>query len=94
MAVGPLLTALVARVAIGHRIAPRTWAAIVAAGVGIAWMYADQVAGGHVAGTLVAFAVPMAGAANWTLTQRAHAASIRPSSKAATAKENAIDNPT
>lgn len=73
MAVGPLLTALIARAAIGHRIARRTWGAIVAAGVGIAYMFWHQIAGGQVAGTLVAFAVPLAGAINWTITQRAHA---------------------
>ncbi len=73
MAVGPLLTALIARVAIGHRIPVRTWAAIVAAGAGIAYMYGHQVADGRIAGTLVAFLVPLAGAVNWTLTQRSHA---------------------
>ena len=37
MAVGLLLTALFARVFIGHHIAPRTWAAIAVAGLGIGW---------------------------------------------------------
>jgi drug/metabolite transporter (DMT)-like permease len=73
MAVGPFLTALIARVFIGHRIPVRTWAAIVVAGAGIAYMYAAQVAGGQLAGTLVALCVPLAGAINWTITQRAHA---------------------
>ena len=73
LAVGPLLTALVARVFIGHRIAPRTWIAIFVAGVGIAYMYGAQVSGGQVAGTLVALCVPVAGAINWTVTQRSHA---------------------
>ncbi len=39
MAMAPLLTAMAARVALGHRLALRTWAAIVVAGAGIAWMY-------------------------------------------------------
>src|SRR4029453_8996399 len=43
MAIGPLLTALIARFALGHRLAPRTWAAIVVAGLGIGWMYAREV---------------------------------------------------
>jgi len=73
LAVGPLLTALVARVTIGHRIAARTWFAIVVAGLGIGYMYGSQISDGHLAGTLVAFAVPVAGAINWTITQRSHA---------------------
>ncbi|WBY02050.1 DMT family transporter [Ramlibacter tataouinensis] len=73
MAVGPLLTALVARAVIGHRIPARTWAAIAVAGAGIAWMYGAQLSGGQLAGTLVALCVPAAGAINWTVTQRSHA---------------------
>jgi drug/metabolite transporter (DMT)-like permease len=73
MALGPFLTALIARVAIGHRIAPRTWAAIAVAGVGIAYMYGVQVEAGRFAGTLVALCVPIAGGINWTITQRSHA---------------------
>ena len=73
MAVGPLLTALIARLTIGHRIAMRTWVAIVVAGLGIGYMYGSEFSGDQLAGTLVAFAVPVAGAVNWTLTQRLHA---------------------
>lgn len=73
MALGPLLTALVARIFIGYRIPGRTWAAIVVAGLGIAWMYGAQVSGGQLAGTLVALCVPLAAAVNWTVTQRSHA---------------------
>ncbi|MEO8806199.1 MAG: DMT family transporter [Burkholderiaceae bacterium] len=72
MAIAPLLTALVARLFLGHRLAARTWAAIVVAGIGIAWMYAREVSGGgaqHVLGTAVALAVPMAAAVNWTVIQ-------------------------
>ncbi len=72
MAIAPLLTALVARVALGHRLAARTWAAIVVAGIGIAWMYAREVSGSdprHLLGTAVALAVPVAAAANWVLIQ-------------------------
>lgn len=71
LAVGPLLTALFARVAIGHRIAPRTAVAILVAGVGIAWMFGRQLGDGHWVGSLVAFCVPLAGATHWTLVQRA-----------------------
>jgi drug/metabolite transporter (DMT)-like permease len=73
MAAGPFLTALVSRIFIGHRIPLRTWIAIVVAGAGIAYMYGAQIEGGQLAGTLVAMLVPMAGAVNWTVTQRAHA---------------------
>jgi len=72
MAVGPFLTAIVARLVIGHRIPVRTWLAIVVAGAGIASMYAAQLSGGQLAGTAVALCVPVAGAVNWTITQRAH----------------------
>ena len=73
MALGPFLTALIARVFIGHRIPARTWAAILVAGAGIAWMYAAQLEAGQMAGTLVALMVPLASGVNWTITQRAHA---------------------
>ncbi len=73
MAIAPLLTALVARVALGQRLPVRTWAAIIVAGVGIAWMYAHELAvvdARHLAGTLVALAVPIAAALNWTAIQK------------------------
>lgn len=72
MATAPLLTALVAGAALGHRLPRRTWLAIVAAGIGIAWMYArDFSAGGghHLLGVAVAFCVPIAAAINWTVIQ-------------------------
>lgn len=77
MAIAPLLTALLARVALGHRLAPRTWMAIVVAGIGIAWMYAREVSGAdarNVLGTLVALCVPIAAATNWTLIQHSRQA--------------------
>jgi len=76
MALGPLLTALMARVLIGHRLALRTWAAIGLAGVGIAYMYGMQLSLGdenQLTGTLVALCVPFAGALNWTVVQRSQA---------------------
>jgi drug/metabolite transporter (DMT)-like permease len=72
MAIGPLFTALAARFVLGHRLAARTWAAIALAGLGIAWMYGHEVTAGdprHLLGTLVALAVPLAAATNWTLLQ-------------------------
>ena len=72
MAVAPLFTALASRFVMGHRLPGRTWAAIVVAGAGIAWMYGEQAAVGdarQLLGTLVALAVPVAAATNWTLLQ-------------------------
>ena len=71
MSIAPLFTALLSRAVLGHRLAARTWAAIVVAGVGIAWMYGQEVSGDarHVLGTAVALAVPVAAAVNWTLLQ-------------------------
>lgn len=72
MAVGPLLTALLSRLVLGHRLATRTWAAIGVAGLGIAWMYGHEFSAGdsrHWLGTAVALAVPVAAAVNWTLLQ-------------------------
>ena len=70
MATGPFLTALIARIVLGYRIPMRTWIAILVAGAGIAYMYAAQISGGQIAGTLVALCVPIAGAVNWTVVQR------------------------
>jgi drug/metabolite transporter (DMT)-like permease len=72
MALGPLFTALASRLALGYALPPRTWASIVVAGAGIAWMYGHQVVGGearHMLGVVVALAVPVAAAVNWTLLQ-------------------------
>jgi drug/metabolite transporter (DMT)-like permease len=73
MAVGPFLTALMARAFIGYRVPTRTWLAILVAGGGIVYMYAAQVSGGQLAGSLVALCVPLAGAVNWTVVQRSQA---------------------
>ncbi|MDO9252719.1 MAG: DMT family transporter [Hydrogenophaga sp.] len=80
MALGPLMTALLARFAIGQRLPLRTWLAIVAAGAGIAYMYGSQMlaafsdpaasASGLLLGSLVALCVPVAAAVNWTVVQR------------------------
>ena len=76
MALGPLLTALITRVFLGHRLPTRTWAAIVLAGIGIGWMYGSQLSVGApnvLLGSLVALCVPVAGAVQWTLVQKSHA---------------------
>ncbi len=82
MAAGPLLTALFSWAFIGHRIAPRTWAAIGVAGVGIGWMYGSQMSGLPLLGTVVALCVPLAAAVNWTVVQHSqrhgHAVDLAP----------------
>jgi drug/metabolite transporter (DMT)-like permease len=75
MAVGPLFTALMARVFIGHQLPLRTWVAIAVAGAGIAYMFGAQMnmgAPGALIGCLVALLVPIAGATHWTVVQRGH----------------------
>ena len=54
-----------------HPIALRTWGAIAVAGAGIAWMFADQLGGDGLLGSLVALAVPIAAATHWTIVQHA-----------------------
>jgi len=73
MAIAPLLTALIARFALGQQLATRTWAAIAVAGTGIVWMYAREVRAAdpqQLIGTVVALAVPAAASVNWTVLAR------------------------
>lgn len=75
MSTGPLLTALISRFVLGHRLSARTWGAIGVAGAGIAWMFGNEAGGssaGQLIGIAVAFCVPVAAAINWTLLQYAH----------------------
>lgn len=69
LSVGPLLTALAARLFIGYKVPPRTWAAIVVAGVGMAYMFSSQVGASSLLGSLVALSIPIAAAVNWTISQ-------------------------
>lgn len=72
MAIGPLITALFARAFLQHHLPARTWLAITVSGCGIAWMFASDAQGAaSTAGTLVALAVPVAAAMNFTTLQYA-----------------------
>ena len=71
MALGPLITALLARVVIHQPLPLRTWLAIVVAGAGIVYMFAEQLSQAHWVGTLLALCVPVAAAVNWVIAQRA-----------------------
>lgn len=76
MAVGPLVTALIARIFISHKLPLRTWVAIAVACIGMAYMFGQQLdlkQGGALLGMTIAFCVPVAGAINWTVVQRAQA---------------------
>ena len=72
--ISPLLTALLARAVLRDPIAPRTWAAIVLAISGMLWMFGSGFAGGearHLAGMLIALAVPVAAAVNFVTLKHA-----------------------
>ena len=70
MSIGPLITALFARLFLKHKLPTRTWCAIAVAGLGIAWMFGeDALSGASPTGTLVALIVPLAAAVNWTVLQ-------------------------
>ncbi|MDR2113242.1 MAG: DMT family transporter [Candidatus Accumulibacter sp.] len=70
LAVGPLITALFARLFLRHRLPARTWAAIALGSAGIGWMFGQEaVAGVSLTGSLVAFIVPFSSAINYTLLQ-------------------------
>ena len=72
MALNPLMTALFARIFLRHKLPIRTWIAIIVAGLGIAWMFGDQLSSGiTVLGTMVALLVPLATAMNYTTLQYA-----------------------
>jgi len=76
LSVGPLVAALLARIVLGTRIGMRTWVAIVAATIGLGWMFvrdAGGIGGDHLAGMLIAFAVPLAAAINLVTLQRSRA---------------------
>jgi drug/metabolite transporter (DMT)-like permease len=74
MSLGPLLTALFARLFLHHKLPARTWGAIALGSAGIAWMFGHEMQGGAaaLAGMGIAFAVPLAAATNWTLLQHSH----------------------
>lgn len=71
MALGPIITALFSRFLLGYPLPLRTWLAIfVAAGGIVAMFWAQAAAGVSLLGSLLAFAVPLAGAVNWIVLQQ------------------------
>jgi drug/metabolite transporter (DMT)-like permease len=75
MAVSPLLTAIFAFLFLKDPLPARTWFAAIAAALGIAWMFASQIEGGHLLGMAVASLIPVAAAIN-VVVLRASAARL------------------
>jgi drug/metabolite transporter (DMT)-like permease len=73
MAVSPLLTAIFAWLFLKDPVPPRTWIAVGAAAVGIAWMFASQLDAGHLLGMAIAFLIPVAAAVNVVVLRANHA---------------------
>jgi drug/metabolite transporter (DMT)-like permease len=77
LSVGPLLTALLARLVLRTPIPGRTWLAIGAATVGLAWMFAQGdgglPTGSHLLGMAIALTVPLACAINLVTLQKVRA---------------------
>lgn len=70
LAIGPLITALFARIFLHHTLPFRTWLAIGLTGLGIVWMFGREAgAGGSLIGTLIALTVPCASSINYTTLQ-------------------------
>jgi len=70
IAIGPLITALFTRFFLNYELPAATWLAIAVTGLGIVWMFLHE---GDttlsLVGTLVALAVPLAAAVNFTILQ-------------------------
>ena len=74
MAVGPLLSALIARVFFKQRIAAATWLAIGVAGLGMVWMFAEPMQAEKFPwGVCIALCVPTAAAVNWSVVRHGQA---------------------
>jgi drug/metabolite transporter (DMT)-like permease len=73
MAVSPLLTALFAWLFLKDPLPGRTWIATGVAALGIAWMFASEMEGGHLLGMAVAFLIPVAAAINVVVLRAHHA---------------------
>lgn len=76
MSIAPLLTAFAAYFFLHEPVPARTWLAVIAATVGLAWMLGADVSAldaRQTAGMLIALLVPSASAANVVMLRRSHA---------------------
>lgn len=74
MALGPLLSAVIARLFFKQTITRSTWVAIGIASIGMAWMFAEpsmNVEGRFPWGSVIALFVPLSAAVNWNIVQHA-----------------------
>jgi drug/metabolite transporter (DMT)-like permease len=78
MASAPFFSAIVGRVLLGERLAPRAWLAMAAAVAGIALMFAGELGPGELVGNLLALAVALAFAGNIVVLKRAGGANMVP----------------
>ena len=80
MSVGPVLTAVFARVFFKQTVAGYTWTATVLVGCGLAYMFGNDLAhqsNKAMVGVLIAFCVPLAGAFNFVVLQHASRAHLQ-----------------
>ena len=68
---GPLFAAIFGWLILRERVSPVTWMVIAGASVGMGLMFADGLAGGHVAGVLVAMGLPISFAIMVVMIRRA-----------------------
>ena len=77
LSIGPLVTAVLAWAVLRAPIPARTWIAIAAALIGMAWMFSQDAGGGptgnHLLGMLIALSVPLASAINLVTLQKSRA---------------------
>jgi drug/metabolite transporter (DMT)-like permease len=72
MSVSPFITAFLAQLVLKEAVPMRTWIAVGAAAVGIAWMFSGDLSA-HYAGMAVAFLIPVAAAVNVVVLRASHA---------------------
>jgi len=77
LSLGPLVTAILAWIVLRAPVPARTWIAIAAAMIGMAWMFSQSAGGGptgnHLLGMMIAFSVPLASAINLVTLQKTRA---------------------
>lgn len=73
LSLAPFLTALLSWAVLRERVRAGTWAAIVAAGAGMAWMVRDGVSAQGLSGMAIALMVPVASAINIVMLKRVRA---------------------